>query len=165
MLLLVVRHAHAGEHDPVKYPDDTLRPITSRGRTVHAEVCAFLRRRKLVPGMIFSSPWKRAWETGQVMVRELSKKKARIRLEPAPSLAGDPDLEAIRADLAPGEGQDVLAVVGHEPWLSNLASQILTGEPHRLSIDFPKSGVIGLETDAIAPGSGMLRFFVRPKLV
>ena len=58
-----------------------------------------------------------------------------------------------------------MALVGHEPWLSGLASLLLTGEPHRVSIDFPKSGVIGIEADAIDAGAGMLRFFLRPKLV
>ena len=36
MLLLLVRHADAGDRDPAQWPDDTLRPLTDKGRKVHA---------------------------------------------------------------------------------------------------------------------------------
>lgn len=163
MLLLIVRHAQAGEHDPKKYPDDTLRPITRKGREIHAEVSRLLRRGKFIPGVIYTSPWKRAAQTAQILAREMGKKG--LKPKPAPSLADAPDLDAISRDLAGAEGLKVVAVVGHEPWLSSLASLLLTGEPHRISIDFPKSGVLGIETDAIQAGAGMLRFFLRPKFV
>lgn len=163
MLVLIVRHAQAGEHDAKQYPDDTLRPLTRKGREIHAEVSRLLRKRKLIPDAIYTSPWKRAMQTAQVMARELGGKS--LKPKPVPSLADAPDLDAIQQDLAGAEGLKVVALVGHEPWLSSLASMLLTGEPHRISIDFPKSGVIGIETDAIQAGAGMLRFFLRPKLV
>ena len=55
----------------------------------------------------------------------------------------------IDQELEGAEGLETVALVGHEPWLGSLASLLLTGEPHRVSIDFPKSGVMGIETDAI----------------
>jgi phosphohistidine phosphatase len=122
-----------------------------------------LRKRKLIPGAIYSSPWKRALQTAQVMARELGGKG--LKPKPVPSLSDDPDLDAIRQDLSGLEGLETVAIVGHEPWLSGLASLLLTGEPHRVSIDFPKSGIIGIEADAIEAGSGMLKFFLRPKLL
>ena len=163
MLVLIVRHAQAGEHDETKYPDDTLRPLTRKGREIHGEMSRLLRKRKIVPGAIYSSPWKRAMQTAQVMAREFGGKG--LKPKPIASLADPPDLDAIRRDLAGLEGLETVALVGHEPWLSGLASLLLTGEPHRVSIDFPKSGVIGIEADAIEAGAGMLRFFLRPKLL
>jgi len=163
MLLLIVRHAQAGEHDAKKYPDDTLRPLTRKGRQIHAEVSRLLRKRKIIPGAIYTSPWKRAMQTAQVMAREVSAKS--LKPKPVPSLADAPDLNAIGKDMVGTEGLETVALVGHEPWLSSLASLLLTGEPHRLSIDFPKSGVIGIEADAIEAGAGMLKFFLRPKLI
>lgn len=162
MLILIVRHAQAGEHG--SYPDDTLRPITRQGREIQAQVSATLRKRKLAPDLILSSPWKRAWQTAQVMCREFSGKK-KLKPVPAPSLAGEPDLNAIQADLGDTAAVSSVALVGHEPWLGELASLLLTGEPHRLSIDFPKSGVIGIEAGTLEGGAGMLRFFLRPKMV
>lgn len=162
MLVLVVRHAQAAEQDASKYPDDSLRPLTKKGREIHAEVSRLLRKRKIIPEAIYTSPWKRAMQTAQIMTRELGKS---LKPRPIPSLADDPELGAIQNDMTGAEGLKTVALVGHEPWLSSLASLLLTGEPHRLSIDFPKSGMIGIETDAIQEGAGMLRFFLRPKLI
>jgi len=164
MLILIVRHAQAGEQDPAKYSDDTLRPITRRGREIHEDVSAMLRRRKLVPDVVASSPWRRAWQTAQIMCQEFSGKKKMKPIE-ARSLIDSPDLNAIRKDLEPLDGISTVALVGHEPWLSELASLLLVGEPHRLSVDFPKSGVIGIEAAALEAGAGMLQFLVRPKLL
>ena len=102
-------------------------------------------------------------QTAQVMARELGGKS--LQPKPIASLADVPDLDAIQKDLEGTEGLETIALVGHEPWLGSLASLLLTGEPHRLSIDFPKSGVIGIEADAIQAGAGMLRFFLRPKFL
>jgi hypothetical protein len=60
-----------------------------------------------------------------------------------------------------GPGQRI-ALVGHEPWMSGLAAQLLTRSTSGLSIDFPKSGIMGIETDGLEPGEGTLRFFLRP---
>ena len=35
----------------------------------------------------------------------------------------------------------------------------------RLSVDLPKSGVLGIETPLLEGGNGTLRFFFRPKLL
>lgn len=163
MLLLIVRHAQAAEQDPKKYPDDSLRPLTTKGREIHAEISRLLRKRKLIPDAIYSSPWKRAMQTASIMARELGGKS--LKPKPISALADVPDLDAIHKELEGAERLETVALVGHEPWLGSLASLLLTGEPHRLSIDFPKSGVIGIEVDAIESGAGMLRFFLRPKFV
>jgi phosphohistidine phosphatase len=165
MLILIVRHAQAGEHDSGRYPDDTERPLTKAGKAVHAHLSSELGKRGLVPDAILSSPWKRAWQTAEIMAEELSGKKNKLKPKSAPALAQAPDLEAIKAELA-GLGEiDTVALVGHEPWLSELTSLLLTGEPDDLTLDFPKSGVVGVETATVEGGAGTLRFFIRPKLL
>ena len=165
MLILIVRHGQAGEQDPSLYPDDTERPLTKAGKAMHASVSTELVKRDLVPGAILSSPWKRAWQTAEIMADECSSKKNKIKPKAAPSLAQPPDLDAIKAEIA-GIGEiETVALVGHEPWLGELASLLLTGDPNRLSIDLPKSGVLGIETPMVEGGSGTLRFFFRPKLL
>ena len=57
----------------------------------------------------------------------------------------------------------VVALVGHEPWMSELASLLLSGRRETVRLDFPKSGVLGLEMRRIEAGSAVLRFFLRPK--
>ncbi len=164
MLILIVRHADAGERDPAKYPDDSLRPLSKRGRKDHSRVSKALRERDLAPDIVVASPWTRAWQTATIMTKEFSGKK-KMKPVTAPSLTTDPDLDAIRTDIGPTDGIACIALVGHEPWLSELASLLLTGDPRRLATDLPKSGVLGIETAALEPGTGTLRFFQRPKLL
>ena len=61
MHLLLIRHADAGEHDPSRWPDDTLRPMTDAGAKRHKRVARRLRRRKVAPTLLLASPWPRAW--------------------------------------------------------------------------------------------------------
>lgn len=164
-MILIVRHAQAGTQDPTRYPDDSERPLTKAGKATHREVSVALAERGLVPEAILSSPWRRAWQTAEIMAREVSGKKNRLKPMAAPSLAQAPDLEAIKAELQ-GMGEiNTVALVGHEPWLGELVSLLLTGDANRVSLDFPKSGVAGIETATVEGGSGTLRFFLRPKLL
>lgn len=154
MQLLLIRHADAGDHDPARWPDDALRPLTAKGRKRHRRVAKRLRRRGLVPSLILASPWLRAWETAQLT--------ADFAGGPAPvacrALAAPPDVEALAAAVGRAGLDAIPALVGHEPWLGELASLLLTGEPHRLAIAFPKSGVLGLTADSFSAGGAALAF-------
>jgi acyl-coenzyme A thioesterase PaaI-like protein len=48
--------------------------------------------------------------------------------------------------------------------MEELASLPLAGSTHPLRMDFPQSGVIGMDLAALEPGAGELRFFLRPKM-
>jgi phosphohistidine phosphatase len=162
MLLLLVRHAQAAEQDEARYPDDSVRPLVPKGRKIQRRVSKELRRRKLIPSRVFSSPWKRAWQTARILVGEVGlPKSARVACQ---ALAAAPDLAALAAELGPVGSDETIALVGHEPWMSELAALLLTGRSASLSVDFPKSGVLGIEIPelAAAAGSGTLRFFLVP---
>ena len=165
MLLLLVRHAQAAEQDSTRYPDDALRPLVPKGKKVQARMSKELRRRKLVPTRVFSSPWKRAWQTARILVDETGlAKSARIACE---SLAAPPDLAAIAAEVSGvGEvgGDEIIALVGHEPWMGELAALLLTGRSDGIRVDFAKSGVMGIETPGLnpEPGAANLQFFLVP---
>jgi phosphohistidine phosphatase SixA len=49
--------------------------------------------------------------------------------------------------------------------MEELGSILLGGSSTAVRIDFPKSGVMGIELDRLEPGAGELRFFLRPKMV
>jgi phosphohistidine phosphatase SixA len=159
MRLLLIRHADAGSRDPARWADDTQRPITDRGRRRHRRVARRLRRRRLVPTLHFASPWLRAWQTAE-LTAEVAGGAVPVVM---PALAAPPDLAALAAGIGAPGAQAIVALVGHEPWLSHLASLLLAGDPTDVSIDFPKSGVLGLGCDAVAPGRATLEFFWRPK--
>lgn len=160
MLLLLIRHAQAAEQDEARYPDDRLRPLVPKGRKAQRRITRELRRHTVVPRRVFSSPWKRAWQTARIVVDELElAKSARIA---CPALAAAPDLDDLAAQVGDIAPEETLALVGHEPWMSELASLLLTGKRAGLNIDFAKSGIMGIETDRIAEGGGTLRFYIRP---
>ncbi len=157
MRLLLIRHADAGDRDPGRWPDDSQRPLTDRGRKRHRRVARKLRRRGLVPTLVLASPWLRAWETA-VLTAEVSGGPAPVT---TPALAAAPEVRALAAAIGPAAEAKLVALVGHEPWLGELASLLLTGDPHRLTVDFPKSGVLGLSLETLAAGGAVLEFFWR----
>lgn len=160
MQLLLIRHALAAEQDPDKYPDDSTRPLVPKGKRIHRRMASRLFDAGLIPSRIFSSPWKRAWQTARITFEETGLSKA-DRL-PCATLATAPNLAAIAAEIGdPGPGERI-ALVGHEPWMSELASLLLTGENGGMAIDFPKSGIMGIEAEEFAAGKGALVFFWRP---
>jgi phosphohistidine phosphatase len=160
MLLLLIRHAIAAEQDPEKYPDDALRPLLPKGRRIQSRVSRRLVKEGLPPERVFSSPWKRAWQTARIVVEDTGLgKKQRF---PCQALAEPPDLSALAAEIGPVAPDERIALVGHEPWMSSLASLLLAGSPGAISIDFPKSGVMGIQAPLIEAGVGDLQFFWRP---
>lgn len=161
MLLLLVRHADAGERDPAQWPDDTLRPLTDKGRKVQAKVTRALRDAGLVPEVVLTSPWLRAAQTAEVVVQGLGLAPA----APCSALAAAPNLAALDAAVGPRKGKAVAALVGHSPWIEELAALLLAGSANGIAVDFPKSGVLAVETDRVEPRGGTLRFFLRPKML
>jgi phosphohistidine phosphatase len=162
MLLLLIRHAQAAEQDEARYPDDSLRPLVAKGKKIQRRISKELRRRKLIPSRVFSSPWKRAWQTARIVAEETGlPKNARV---PCQALAGPPDLSAIAAEVGEVGPDETIALVGHEPWLSELAALLLSGKSSGVSIDFPKSGVMAIERAELSSegGAGTLRCFLVP---
>jgi phosphohistidine phosphatase len=157
--LLLIRHADAGERDPRRWPDDRDRPLTAKGERRHAKVTRRLHKLGLQPVLLLSSPWKRAWQTAEI-TREGLKCPAPVASE---ALAAAPALTRIGNAIGARGAAEVIALVGHEPWIGELAGRLLTGEPNGVNIDWPKSGVMGLSVEAIKPGVATLEMFLRPK--
>jgi phosphohistidine phosphatase len=162
MLLLLNRHANAGERDPAQWPDDRDRPLTDKGRKVQADVSRWLRKRDLAPTLVLTSPWTRAAQTAQILAEV-----ARVAQPPVPCepLADDPDLIRLQDHVGKQPANAIVAMVGHSPWMEELAAILLGGSASSLRLDFPKSGVMGIHLDRLEQGAGELWLFLRPKLV
>ena len=162
MLLLLIRHANAGTRDPAQWPDDTLRPLTEKGRKVQRDVSRFLRKRELAPSLVLTSPWLRAMQTAEIVVEA-----ARVAQPPVPcdALATDPDLIRLADYVGSQPPEAIVAMVGHSPWIEELASLLLGGSTASLRIDYPKSGVMGIDVQGMTEGEGELKFLLRPKMV
>jgi phosphohistidine phosphatase len=159
MLLLLIRHAEARNRDPERWPDDSRRPLVNRGRKRHRRMSRRLRRGKLVPHVLLSSPWDRAWETA-VITHEVTRCPAPVA---TPALARSPDLRTIFRAVGRHDDDTIVGLVGHEPWMSELASLLLVGDGAELDVDFPKSGVMGIRAERLAAGAGALFMMWRPR--
>ncbi|MBA3496298.1 MAG: histidine phosphatase family protein [Gemmatimonadales bacterium] len=162
MLLLLIRHAHAGERDPDRWPDDRDRPLTDKGRKIQRKVSRALGKLDLGPAKVLTSPWTRAVQTAEILVTELGLGTPAVQVE---ALADGPDLVRLADDIGDPASDASVALVGHSPWMEELAALLLAGSAAALRVDFPKSGVMGIDLEQVAQGAGELRFFLRPKMV
>src|SRR5262249_12910990 len=153
--------ANAGDHDPNQWPDDRDRPLTDKGRKTHRRVSRLLGKLDLVPGLVLTSPWVRAAQTAAIVSETLALTEPPV---PCDALATEPDLARVAACVPDSASDSTVAMVGHSPWMEELASMLLGGSASAVGIDFPKSGVMGIELDQLAQGAGQLQLFIRPKM-
>jgi phosphohistidine phosphatase len=160
--LYLVRHAVAEDRDAGRWPDDALRPLTTAGAARFARAARGLARIAPDADVVLSSPYRRAWETAEILEREAG--------WPAPEPC--PALEAPRmahdALSALGELSELAAValVGHEPQLSMLASLLLTGDARMWGLELKKGAVALLDCGGpAAPRTALLRWSASPKLL
>jgi len=106
---------------------------------------------------ILTSPWRRALQTAQQLERiaETAAITSDFLTQPP-----RPELLALLA-----ERNDTTAVVGHEPWLGELAAWLMFGDP-RLgdTLVNKKCGVLWLEGTAVPRGM-RLRAAIPPRLL
>src|SRR5262245_56719559 len=115
MEICLIRHAAAVARDP--NVEDAARPLTPKGRRRWARAVKGLSELGITFDALYSSPWVRAVETADVLM-PLTKGE-RLAL---PELASTPD-ERLLERLS----GDHVAVVGHDPWISELLALLVTG--------------------------------------
>jgi phosphohistidine phosphatase len=145
MNLFILRHGIAVERDPISFPDDSRRPLTLKGEDRVRLICDAMQALELTFEHIFTSPYRRASQTAEIVATSLNLKKA---LATCDELTPEGDPKALirhlnRLEPAP---ENVL-LVGHEPFLSGLISQLISSEPGA-AIDLKKGGLAKLEIEA-----------------
>jgi len=145
MNLFILRHGIAVERDPQSFPDDSRRPLTLKGEDRVRLICDAMQALELSFDHILSSPYLRASQTAEIVATALG---ARKLLEFCDELTPEGDPKALLRQLGRLEPtpENVL-LVGHEPYLSALISQIISGEP-TAAIDLKKGGLVKLEITA-----------------
>lgn len=160
MKLILMRHAEAGEFDPLRYPDDSLRPLSKDGVKIQHKVAKALKRIGLKPARIFTSPRLRARQTAEITAETLG---LQMVLMESPALGKEYSVKTVLKLLAGCGAEETVLCVGHEPDLSELCGALLS-PGHSLSIKFVKSGVMGVKFDGPPkPGTATLIYFYRPQ--
>jgi phosphohistidine phosphatase SixA len=135
--LYLVRHAIAFDRDAGRWPDDSLRPLTARGRSRFRLEAQVVRRVLSTPAVVLSSPYVRAWSSAQVLAK-VARWPMPVRCE---ALTGG-DIDAILTVIAEHGDASSLALVGHEPYLSMLAEHLLGVAPNEgVVLEFRKGAI------------------------
>jgi phosphohistidine phosphatase len=161
MDVYIVRHAIAEKRDSVRWPDDAKRPLTPDGAVRFRNAAGGLRR--IVPevDVVLASPYTRAWQTAEILRDDAA--------WPPPDQC--PALEAVNSpnaalDLLQSRSERSVALVGHEPYLSSLASLLVSGDERALRLELKKGAVALLAFAAEpAPGAALLRWSVSPRIL
>ena len=158
MKLLLIRHASAVPSGTPGVEDDE-RPLTPRGRKRFRAAARGLARIVDRPHVLLTSPLPRAAETAEILAHAFGK----LEPEPARVLARG-GTEAILALLKHQPGEGTVAVVGHEPVLSQLLARLL-GSSRGERFAFKKGGaaLVDLPGDGLA--AAQLVWFLRPRIL
>lgn len=125
MNLYLLRHGIAEAHDPARFPDDSLRPLSARGHEQMARVAAAMRRLDLAIDLIWTSPLVRTRQTAAAVAKGLA---CEDRVHEVAHLAPDGDPRLLLDELGSLDSRPANALfVGHEPYLSGLLSVLVSG--------------------------------------
>jgi phosphohistidine phosphatase len=157
--IYLVRHAIAAERG-VKYPDDTVRPLTREGAAKMRKVAEGFATLDAGVEAILTSPLVRARRTAEILASALSPIppiEICEELSPGQS-AGD-----LSRSLGQRASRHVLALIGHEPDLGEFAAWLLgTREP----LPFKKGAIARIDVAAFPPGkTGQLIWFGTPRML
>jgi phosphohistidine phosphatase len=160
MLLYIVRHAYAGERGDPRYPDDSLRPVTKKGRKQFDRLVKRLVKRGLAASVIGSSPYMRCMQTAEVLADRLEES---VPVQAVEAFAPGCQVDGVLA-WAKQCGAQKVAYVGHAPDVDLIAAALLGAADE--SVHLAKGAIAAIElTDELAAGKGALRWLVTPKLV
>ncbi len=163
MKLYILRHGEAAEHGDPRYTTDDERPLTKKGVKRTRQLASVLRKMGITFDVVYSSPLVRARQTAEIVARGLEledKLQLTNHLSPAAAYV-DLVAQLEQADPAP----EAILLVGHEPHLSGLISQLCTGGAS-LGLTLKKGGLARLELESAKPGRcASLEWLLTPRLM
>ncbi|MGF1591186.1 MAG: phosphohistidine phosphatase SixA [Pleurocapsa sp.] len=145
MEVYLIRHGIAAERGT--YADDEQRPLVDQGREKTTKIAERLLAAKLKFDLILSSPLVRAKQTAEILQKAGLAKNIQIFAPLKPDGKIEQWLEWLQKwQVANPNGK--LALVGHQPDLSNWAEMLIWGSI-KGQITVKKAGVIGIEIPSI----------------
>ncbi|MGH9906510.1 MAG: SixA phosphatase family protein [Pyrinomonadaceae bacterium] len=155
--IFLLRHAKSSWKDPSLADFD--RPLNSRGRKAAELIGGFIRREKIIPDLVLSSPAVRARETIEIVMKS-AKLPSELRYDQRIYEAGPLRLLEVISQIE--EDKTSVVLVGHNPGMEELL-QVLTGRVERLSTG--NLGKISLGTtkwSKTADKKGTLDWLIKP---
>jgi phosphohistidine phosphatase len=151
--LYIVRHAAAEE--PSSSVPDALRALTAKGRERFRKTARKLATKVRSIELILTSPLVRAVQTAEILAGEVGHESVRV----LPELSGAHPAQALlEAVSGLGGKHRSIALVGHEPQLSDLLARYLRLEDQASAIHLRKGAVVLLE---VSGSSAQARWWMR----
>lgn len=158
--LYLMRHGVAEDGFDTR---DEERALTHEGRHKVLAAAQGLRRLGVEPDRILASPLVRAQQTAELLGSELA---PNLPIETLEELRNGPEPRALLAALAAYRDAREIFLVGHQPSLGELASQLLTGSPLTAPLPFKKGAIAAIGLGALPPkGPGILRWFAPVRMI
>jgi len=169
--LLLLRHAKSSWNDGDL--DDMSRPLAPRGRSAAPLMGRHISGKDLVPDLVLCSTAERARQTLELVTAEWERSaadRAKVEMHSSLYLASLGELLAVLKRL----DDDIKSamIVGHNPGMAVLAGQLAArGEAKAMktmAAKYPTAALAVIDFDMeswteIAPGTGSLQSFIRPK--
>lgn len=156
--IFLLRHAKSSWKDS-SLPDFD-RPLNSRGRKSAELIGGFIRREKIVPDLVLSSPAVRARETIEIVMKA-AKLPSELRYDERIYEAGPLRLLEVISQIE--ESKTSVLLVGHNPGFEELL-QVLTGRAERLTTgNLAKISMATTKWYKTSDKKGTLDWLVRPK--
>jgi phosphohistidine phosphatase len=160
MDIIVLRHGEAGKTIP-SGSSDSKRPLTVAGEKEIVIISKALRKMGVRLDVILTSPLKRARQTADIVAIEF---KAQNKLRQVRELAPEGNKNALYQSLSSLKEGTSLLLVGHDPYLSELVSEVVTNDSS-VRLDLKKGGIVRIRIIAAAPKlKGELRWLLTPRL-
>lgn len=134
MELYLIQHGEAKSKQ-----EDLERPLTAKGIENIKKTARFFKQSKGID-LIWHSGKKRAEQTAEILKETMG---TDVHMEICQGLAPNDDISIIKEKIETAE-QDSIALVGHLPHLSRLASELLTGNQEMEIIRFKNAGIVCL---------------------
>lgn len=135
MKLYLVQHAKAASKEA-----DPQRPLTEEGRRDIQKVTAFIKSLNLSVDYLWHSGKTRAQQTAKILADVVEVKK---EMEAHDGLSPNDDVTPLKDEVI-SKNQDTM-IVGHLPFVSKLASLLLTGSESSGTVAFRQGGIVCLE--------------------
>ena len=154
MNVYLIRHAQAELIQAGQLDAD--RKLTPKGLEQAKTLRRTFEHLDVYLDVVYSSPWRRARQTAVAL------ESVAHHLEIMPELAAAPDaLIQKLLELAAQRPEAVVALVGHQPWMGELTSLLLTGDTSLAArLEYKKCAVYALELSVFESNAAqcLLRF-------
>lgn len=159
MDLYILRHGQAGQS--TDSPEDTLRELTSDGKSDIRKIARWVQSKKLRFDVIATSPLPRASQTAEIVARRLHRESRVVVWD---ELSPGGDLSSVCSQVGKYGPDTKILIVGHEPALSHLIGKVITGGGTAY-VSLAKGGLARIRNCSFEEGRGELHWLLTPKMM